>query len=258
MRHALPLALVTLLLSNQASADPNPKELVERVVAEAGGVHRLKSLNDVEFAYLYHSPSKGVLSLSLERYVFEGERSWARIDALTDGGQPQATPIVQGYDGKTSWEMVNGKRATDPQARKKADFLRKTNFYWFCMTFKLLDPGIRYTTKGRKEVDGVSYELVGISYDEGVGDAQDTYVLYINPKTWRVDQFLFTVMDFGVSDPHLMKVSYERINGVLIPTKRRYALADWDGNVQKNEWTDEISTAIRFNNKFPDAMFRAP
>lgn len=127
------------------------------------------------------------------------------------------------------------------------------------MTFKLLDPGLRYTYEGSQKRDGVVYELVKITFDEGVGDVSDTYLLYINTDTWRIDQFLFTILDFGKTEPFLMTVEYDRVDGVLLPVERRYAPATWAGKPRgKPTWSDEISVGIRFGNGFPEALFQRP
>jgi hypothetical protein len=235
------------------------KALVAKVVEKAGGADSLRKRRDVEYTYLYRRAGTGALDVSFERYVFDGEKSWARYQ-VHEGVHPSGLgPVVQGYDGQSTWQTVAGRKSTDEKSLARADFLRKTNFYWFAMTFKLLDPGMRYTYEGKKKVGATTYELVKLGFDEGIGDVSDTYVLYINPKTWRIDQFLFTVLDFGKTDPFLMKVEYERVDGVLLPTNRRYARSDWSGHVSKDaEWTDEISAGVRFNNGFDEAIFEAP
>lgn len=257
------LTLSTTLLftakGGLAAQGTDAKALVTEVVEEAGGANGLRDKKDVEYAYLYRRAGTGAIDLSLERYVFDGEKSWARY-TVHEGLNPSGPgPVVQGYDGQSSWQIIAGVKSVDEQGLARADFLRKTNFYWFAMTFKLLDPGLRYTYAGKKKVGATTYELVKIGFEAGVGDVSDTYVLYINPKTWRVDQFLFTVLDFGKKDPFLMEVEYERIDGVLLPTKRRYTASDWSGEVPKDaEWTDEISTGVRFDNGFDDSLFAPP
>jgi len=233
--------------------------LVAKAVQEAGGVDALRVKKSVEYTYLYRNQSTGALDVSLERYLFDGEKSWARYD-VHEGLNPEAEgAIIQGYDGRTSWQTVGGVRTSNAQELKRADFLRKTNFYWFAMTFKLLDPGLVYSYEGQRKVGDTVYELVKIGFQEGVGDVSDTYVLYINPKTSRIDQFLFTVLDFGKKEPLLMKVRYERVDGVLLPTRRIYAPSDWSGSVPAGtKWIDEISVGIRFGDRFDESLFRAP
>lgn len=254
--------LVALLLepaSGLATETPDAKALVAKVVDEAGGADVLKKKMDVEYTYLYRRGETGALDVSVERYLFDGEKSWARYDVHEGFNMGDDGPVIQGYDGRTTWVTVAGVKRSDAESLARADFLRKTNFYWFAMTFKLLDPGIRYAYSGRKKVGQTTYELVKITFEQGVGDVSDTYLLYINPKTWRIDQFLFTVLDFGKTEPFLMRVEYERIEGVLLPTKRRYAASDWSGHVPRDtKWTDEFSFGIRFRNGFQEALFAAP
>lgn len=245
--------------STRGAEGKDARALIAKVVQEAGGRDALKAKKDVEYTYVYRNGASGKLDVSLERYVFDGEKSWARY-YLHENTSPNADgPVVQGYDGRTTWQTVGGTLTTDEQSLRRADFLRKTNFYWFAMTFKLLDPGLRYTYEGIRKVAGTSYELVKVTFDEGVGDVSDTYVLYINPRTWRIDRFLFTVLDFGKTEPFLMTVQYERVDGVLLPLERRYAKASWSGQlVEQPQWTDEISVGARFNNGFSGGLFERP
>jgi len=256
---AVSLSMLLALTGELAADAPDAKALVAKVVEEAGGVDALKKKADVEYTYLYRRGGTGALDVSVERYVFDGEKSWARYDvyeSLNPGGKG---PVIQGYDGRSTWQTVAGVKSSDADSLKKADFLRKTNFYWFAMTFKLLDPGLQYEYAGRRKVGDIPYELVKVTFDAGVGDVSDTYLLYINPNTWRVDQFLFTVLDFGKTDPLLMMVEYERIDGVLLATKRRYTASDWSGQVTEDvKWTDEISIGVRFGNGFHESLFAAP
>ncbi|MGB5809863.1 MAG: DUF6503 family protein [Polyangiales bacterium] len=252
--------LVSAVPMRVRADDPDPRALVAKVVSEAGGADALREKKDVQYTYLYRNGETGALDVSVERYVFDGERSWARYD-VHEGGAFAGLEgtIVQGYDGKSTWQTVDGVRTTDPKQLKIADFLRKTNFYWFAMTFKLLDPGMTYVYEGRRKVGDTTYELVRVGFDEGVGDVADTYLLYINPKTSRIDQFLFTVLDFGKKEPLMMKVEYERVDGLLIGTKRLYAPATWSGKMLGTpKWAEEISVGIRFDNGFSNAMFDAP
>ncbi len=254
--------LVISLACQQKQIDPaeNPKGLVEQMVVEIGGIDKLHSLKDVEYTYIYHDLTNDKKDVSLERYVFDGELSWAHYETREKNVVPQMEGEVnQGFNGSESWMTIDGKLVEDnPQLAKLCDFLRKTNYYWFTMMFKLTDPGVQYKYNGAKTVDGVDYDLIEISFGEGVGDAQDTYLLYINPETKLVDQFLFTVMDFGVAEPFLMKVEYEEIQGVKLPAKRKYVRANWEGEPQNDEWTAAIWTNIKFNNGFDRSMFEKP
>ncbi len=237
----------------------DPKLLIEQMVNAVGGREQFYAHKDVELQYTFHDLTEGKRDVSIERYLFDGQLSWAKFTVREKYAFPDLEgEIIQGYNGKETWMTQNGQLIADPQALRMADFTRKTNFYWFTMLFKLLDPGLNYAYKGTQNVDGVDYDLVEITFNPGVGDVQDTYLLYLNPKTHLVDQFLFTVMDFGVKEPFLMKVEYEEIAGLKLPTKRKYVAADWEGVAKDNNWTAEISENIKFNNGFTRETFEKP
>ncbi|MGI9534122.1 MAG: DUF6503 family protein, partial [Thermodesulfobacteriota bacterium] len=207
--------LFIVLLFNNSIADEkkDPKVLIEKMVEQVGNYDKLKSLNDVQYVYTTRDSTTGKSDISTERYIFDGELSWAEFTTHEFHVFPdQIGPIIQGYNGKDSWVTINGKLVEDPEVLKLTDFLRKTSFYWFAMMQKLLDPGINYSYEGKRKVNDIEYDVVKIGHEQGIGDVSDTYLLYINPETHLVDQFLFTVLDFNITDPFLMKVKYEEID----------------------------------------------
>ncbi len=123
---------------------------------------------------------------------------------------------------------------------------------------KLLDPGINYSYEGTKMVNDIKYDLVRITFDTGVGDVSDTYLLYINPTSKLVDQFLFTLMDFNITDPYLMLVEYEQIDGIKLPVKRKLIKSNWKGDLLEDNWMLEIMSNIKFSNSFKKEDFDKP
>jgi hypothetical protein len=67
----------------------NPRALVEKMVAEVGGIDKLYSLRDVEYTYSYQDLTSGKKDVSLERYIFDGELSWAKYEAREKNVAPQ-------------------------------------------------------------------------------------------------------------------------------------------------------------------------
>ena len=79
---------------------------------------------------------------------------------------------------------------------------------------KLLDPGLNYEYIGEQNIEGKEYEIVKITFKSNNSKPTDIYQLYINKETSLVDQFLFTVADFGKMEvPNLMRLKHEGIDG---------------------------------------------
>ncbi|MEL6866754.1 MAG: DUF6503 family protein [Bacteroidota bacterium] len=247
--------------NNEALAANNPGALLVKEMIDAlGGLEAYYQLQDVEYTYTYQDDSQERQDISTERYLYDGELSWAKYNQHSHSVMPDKEGvIIQGFDGKAAWVSHNDTLLEDEKAIGMANFLRKTNFYWFNMMFKLLDPGTRFEQKTNREVNGIDYQVVEVSFGENIGDAQDTYLLYLNPETKLVDQFLFTVMAFGRAEPLLMEVKYEKVDGLSWPTYRRYTPTNWEGQVAEDaSWTEEISKDLKFNNGFKAEEFTKP
>lgn len=233
------------------------KQLISESIEAIGGKDNFYNLGNVNYDLEYRAPNGGLTLIAHETYVFDGELSHATYKEHTLLGA-NGTKVVEGYDGTNAWVTLNGTLSTEQQPNGVARFLRKTNYYWFAMLFKLLDPGVNHEYMGEKTVNGKPYDLIKMTFGDAVGDAQDTYVLYINKDTKLIDQFLFTVVGFGVTTPNLMLVEYETVNGIKIPSKRKYIQSDWDGNIGEGEFTITNWTNITFNTDIDTSIFQKP
>ncbi len=201
--------------------------LIDQVVAAVGGQDAMYALHDI--AYDLHARG----GVSRERYIFDGEASYGK--SMTKEGQEK----IQYFDGQHAMVTIGGKKTTAEDEVNGAMFSRKTNFYWLTMMHKLADPGLVYTYTGTRLLNGIPYEIVDLTFENGVGVAKDRYLLYINPYTHLVDQFLFTVNAVGRSEPLLMKYWYDTVaEGVKFPVVRTYRpAADWGGEpAEGTEW----------------------
>ncbi|MEO0732555.1 MAG: hypothetical protein AAFZ52_06960 [Bacteroidota bacterium] len=217
------------------------QQLINETVAAVGGMEALHALKDVSFDYVNYRGA------SQERYVFDGEISWGK--SMTKDGKTR----VQYYDGHDVTVWIDGEKTTDAQELKSALFTRKTNYYWLAMIQKMSDPGLVYEYAGKRTYEGIEYDLVDVTFEDGVGVAKDRYLLYINPYTKLVDQFLFTVAAVGRQDPILMKYTYDTFpGGVKLPVvAQSIAAKDWDGAPATDaKWSSRYRANFRFNQGF--------
>ncbi|MGB3145823.1 MAG: hypothetical protein WBB24_17120 [Maribacter sp.] len=222
-------------------------ELVHNMVEKVGSYQKLRSKKDVEYTYTYTTPD-GKADISTEKYIFDGELSYGKYEQH-ERTLPELEGVMeQGYDGKEYWLKVNASLVNDSTALKRVKFNRPTNFYWFTMFQKLLDPGLIYEYLGETEIADKSFDIVKISFKSQHNKPTDVYQLYINKETQLVDQFLFTVAEFGVVDePLLMQLNYEEKDGFLIPSKRKYKKSTWDAVISDEPWILVDWSNIKFN-----------
>ena len=230
-------------------------ELVYQMTQAAGDYQKLRALKDVAYVYTYTTPDQKT-DQTEEKYIFDGELSYGKYIQHERTLADLEGTIEQGYDGKNFWLRNDGKYLEDEKAMKRVVFNRKTNFYWFTMLQKLMDPGLNYEYVMEDQVGGISYDVVKITFDSEDGKPTDIYQLWINKQSKFVDQFLFTVMDFNKADPFLLKMEYEEVNGIQIPSKRLYTKADWDGNNLDENWIKVTWTDISFDNGLSRDLFK--
>ncbi|MFI1743999.1 hypothetical protein [Thalassobellus sediminis] len=246
--------LVTLVFTLSVSAqntDTKSAELLDALVAINGGYKTLAAKKDVQFHYVYDNFEKGK-DVSIERHIFHGEHSWASYVQHDLNVLPGKKGIaLQSYvDGKPALTL-DGQAITEAKAIGGTIFLRKVNFYWFTMMYKLKDPGTNYKYLGTEKVGDITYDKVSLIYDANITkkEKNDEYILYFNPKTHLVDQFFFSLPDWGINKPILkMTLTYEKVDGILISTVRKGFMPNKDGSyIPIGVYT---FSDIKFNNGF--------
>lgn len=230
-------------------------ELVYNMTQKIGDYNKLLDKKDVVFTYTYQTPDNKT-NVSTEKYMFDGELSYGHYTQHERTMPNLEGEIEQGYDGNEYWLKHNGEIVTDTLALKKVAFNRPTNYYWFTMMQKLMDPSVNYEYVKEQTIDSTAYDVVKISFDAEDEKPRDIYQVYINKDTKLIDQFLFTVADFKKMTPSLMQLEYTEVDGFLIPSKRRYKASNWDAEVTDKPWVTANWTDIKFDNNLTKADFQ--
>ncbi len=231
-------------------------ELIYNMSKKVGDYKTLMDKKDVTYTYSYQTPD-GKSDISTEKYIFDGELSYGLYKKHERTFPDLVGSFEQGYDGNNFWLKHKGEIIKDSVRLKRVAFNRPTNFYWFTMFQKLLDPGLNYEYLGDELINNISYDVVKVTFNSIDKTPTDIYQLYINKKTSLVDQFLFTVADFGVVEtPYLMTLKYETIDGILIPTQRQYKKSTWNADVSEEPWIYVTWSNIKFQNDLNKDLFK--
>ena len=164
-----------------------------------------------------------------------------------------------GWDGTNAWSFPEG---ADVGVNPR--FWSTTPFYFVGLPFVLADEGIQLEMLPSKEYKGVTYDLIKVTFGEGVGDAPDDfYVLYIHPETRLMGALRYIVSypgyfpDGGHLPEKFMEiVGHQTINGITVPTGYN---TFWFKDDQPAEHITKIDvTEVSFLPELENSYFNPP
>lgn len=176
-------------------------------------------------------------------------------DIVSQGAYADPQP-VQGrmaWDGTDAWIWPSELEGINPR------FWATTGYYFSSIPFVLADPGIVYEALPDEELDGAMYDMVRVGYEAGIGDASDTYTLYVDKQTDQVRAIRYTVTFGGRparGETLFYYDEYVTVDGLTVPTHfTGYVFADGEQGDYRNEaWVTDIS----FTQPFDDSQLVMP
>jgi hypothetical protein len=172
---------------------------------------------------------------------------------------------VREIDGRFAWNGTVAWMLPDTLSQPNPMFWATTGFYFESIPFVLADPGLRYQKLPADSLDGQPYDMVKVSFDEGVGQSDgDTYTLYVDPTTHMIRAIRYTVT-FGRgrqaegATPRETLFYYEdyvTVDGLTVPTHFRGFTFDGQGpgSFRNEAWASDIS----FRQPFDSSQLEVP
>lgn len=231
----------------------NPNSILAALEAAHGGWNHLRAKKDVTYHYEYTVP-EGEADISTERYIFDDEISFGHYTRHEINTLPTENGIVTHlFDGEKTAITLNGDTIEKERTIAIAEFVRRANYFWFVMPYKLNDPGTISKYLGTEVYNDITYTKLEVTYDANItGKTEnDIYILYVNPETQLIDRFYFSLPFVGIKAPVIMAdYEYEGIEGQKLATKRNYYLPKADGTYDTVPGISQRLSNIKFNNGF--------
>lgn len=169
-----------------------------------GGLDKWRSFKTLEYDLIHPDDST-----KNEHYT---------LDLLNRKDLTVADSFQIGYDGNEVWVAPNKKAFKGRSAR----FYHNLYSYFLTIPFIVADPGVMYAND-TLTVDGKLYNVINVSFEKGVGDADnDSYKILVDPTTNKMEMLLYTVTYFsGEAHENYNALRYEDwkdINGVNLTT----------------------------------------
>jgi len=189
---ALALAVVALLTTPLAGADtrePAAVAVAARTLDAMGGAAAFASLRTLAFDFVVERDGKEVARY---HHVWDRWDGRYRIEGVNRDGKKVLTLFnVQQPGTGRSW--MDGVELHDEDLKKALEraygrFINDS--YWLLMPAKMLDPGVSLASEGEAEKDGKRYDVVRLTFGDGVGlTPKDTYWAFVSKETGLMERW---------------------------------------------------------------------
>ncbi len=169
---------ILLVLISACSPPPDAQSIVDRAIAWQGG----EILNKAEFVFDFRGRHFRILRNDGR---FEYERTYSDSTGRT---------IRELLSNDGLFREVDGERVDlDPKAYASAETAVNSVVYFALLPLPLNDPGARKRLLGSGEIEGLTYDLVEVTFGvEGGGrDHDDRFVYWFNRRSGSLDYMAY-------------------------------------------------------------------
>ena len=206
---------------------------------------------------------QGYKALEYDLEVLQGEKSSVQhsvVDLNSRHERILYETYEMGYDGEEFWYHAD----TIPEEHPDPKFYINLQFYFFALPFVLSDPGIEYEDLGKRAFEEKMYDVIKVTYKDGVGQAsKDQYLLYLDPETHRLHLLLYSVTYFNAENATQYNAAvyedWQEVDGLWVPSKM--TSHKWDAETEEIGEVRYIKTFrnIRFSLEAPaEQLFHKP
>jgi len=182
-------------------------KIIKEMIQAHGGKAAIENIKDMKITGTIEVPQQG-LSVSFTQYKKEPDKRRIEMKVMD-------TVQVQGFDGKTAWELnpQTGKAVEIP-GKDAADIKRGSlALGWILNPEKY---GISLVYKGREKIDGKYYIVLEQVYADG-----DKTVLYVDPETYLTFMIKSKMLDEMMVEAEIETFlsDYKSVKGYIMAHK---------------------------------------
>lgn len=226
-----------------AASDPQALRVADRMMEALGGSEAWEATRFIEFGFF--GRRSHVWDKHTGRHRVEGETpdgaKYVVIHNVHDKGEGDGGVFLDG-------DPVTGEDKQQWLQRAYGAWVNDT--YWLVMPYKLRDPGVHLAYEGTEEIDGQTYDVVQLSFDQVGLTPGDHYWAYVNRDTGLMDRWAYHLQSMGPDDPRTVWTweGWKRYGDIeLAPTRK-----------QVGEDRTISLAPISVPDSVPDAVFEAP
>jgi hypothetical protein len=210
--HAAPIAALA-----KDTRDPAAVAVATRTLDAMGGAPSFAALRTLKFDFVVVRDGKEVARY---HHVWDRWDGRYRVEGVNREGKTVLSlfNVQEPGEGRS---FLDGKALTGEDLKKALDraygrFINDT--YWLLMPAKMLDPGVNLASEGEAEKDGKTYDVVRLTFGEGVGlTPHDTYWAYVSKESGLMERWEFVLTGQEAKDREAFAwTDWQTVGGVRL------------------------------------------
>ncbi|HEV8628985.1 MAG TPA: DUF6503 family protein [Thermoanaerobaculia bacterium] len=188
-------AIAAIMLGPPAAAaakDPKAVEIAHRSMSAMGGEERFAAARLLRFDF---APVRDGKVTSSYHHWWDRRSGDYRLEGVSKEGVPFRVLFNVSTKQGQAWlgeRALAGEELAQWLQRAYGRFINDS--YWLLMPWKWLDEGVNLAYAGRKTVDGNEYDVVTLSFDNGVGlTSNDRYWAFVSPKSGLMERWEYVL-----------------------------------------------------------------
>lgn len=213
------IALVIVLPARAQQADEKAVRVADAMMKAMGGPKAFEKTRYLRFNFA--SERDGKLAGPPVEHLWDRHTGRYRVAWVRDGKRYQALFNVNTKQGKVyaDSQEVTGEDLEKALKTAYGRFINDT--YWLLMPCKLCDPGVHLKYEGERQEEGVTYDVVTLSFDDNIGlTPKDRYWAYVNRETHLMDKWAFVLKGADVPPTPFLWKNWQTYGKVRLSNER--------------------------------------
>ncbi len=191
--------------------------IADEVMKTLGGAAAWDATRYIRFDF--GSERDGVVSA--RAHTWDKHTGRYRLEAKNREGKPYV--VLMNVNTREGSAWLEGNKLTGDEEKKQLEqaygaWVNDT--YWLLMPYKLKDPGVVLSDAGEKTEGGVTYDVLGLSFESVGLTPKDRYWVFVNRSTKLVDRWDFVLKGEDKPPTTFLWKGWTKTGAILLARER--------------------------------------
>jgi len=202
-----------------AKSDAKAIQVADEMMQAMGGVDAWRKTRFLRYDWVVEQDGKAVRNY---QHLWDKHTGRYRLEGVNDG---KLVTVLFNVNTKAGTAYLDGEPAPAAETQRWLDFGYQrfiNDGYWFYMPFKWKDPGVTLKYEGEEKMNGKTYDVVRLTYDNVGLTPKDIFWGYVNRETHMMDQWRYILKGEKKPQSVVNWSGWESHGGVMMSADRNF------------------------------------